>query len=699
MTEKIKSIIDNSYSTLDDVKDNYKLLAERLGIDITYHYSPRLAQDEIIKRFKDDIDRSADTINKNISITKLKAVAQNLVYKYLLFDEPTLDYLNLLQTLFAIKDARIQKIPSFEETDTWKKIISHVKDYKLVSNYSFDINPENIREEYPQEYDRVVQLKILISEGCKVSIENEEIEIKDIELAITKLDNIVKEIGGITLARCIFHLLTQNNYSAYFERYHLTRQGNGLGIHKKPQIPIGYLLNLCVKYPTEIQTSENIDEKLKQIQELSVAIVTSCYNVEHYNQWTNFFQTGETIIKFCTEIALWDSIYSLIQIRPKLSLQIIEELYQEIDDTTFLNEVKVSKTEYFTILTEIFEIAKDKNGVVTIYVSAIKKKLKDFDENLIKTVLNINSHDAQANTDYLLPSDITKVDFQFNSLIKLSDTKFVLMDKSWCAPSLFESLATVFRAAKVKNFDSNIGYALEKIIYKWLNDHNITYSHGTYSVDSTDGECDLLIETKESIILIEFKKKVLTRKAKSGIDIDLLVDLSDSILSSQIQAGRTEIILREKGEITLTDQKTNTSKTVFWNTKTIERISLTQLDFGGFHDRSIINQFFKALLTHSYGAHSEEKNILKKFNELKEKQKIWSEQYAKLNNLDKAFSHFPYFDCSFMNLGQLLETINLSTDNDSFYEKLKANKFITFGTLDFYREFEMKLNIEKNASH
>lgn len=98
-------------------------------------------------------------------------------------------------------------------------------------------------------------------------------------------------------------------------------------MHKSPQIPIGYLLNLCVKYPNEIQTLRNIDKELRQIHDLSIAIVTSYYNVEHYNQWTHFFQTGETIIKFCTEIATWDSIYSLIQIRPKLSLQIIEKLY------------------------------------------------------------------------------------------------------------------------------------------------------------------------------------------------------------------------------------------------------------------------------------------------------------------------------------------------------------------------------------
>lgn len=695
MTEKLKNIVDNSHSTLDDVKDDYKLLAEKLGIDITCYYSSQLIQDEIIKRFKTDFDRNEDTTNTNIPISKLSDVAQNLVYRYLLYNEPTFEYLNILQTLFAIKNASIKKIPSFEEIDTWKRIISNVKNFKLISRHSYDLSPETLREYYSQEYDRVIQLKILIYVGCKVSIENEGIEIKDIELAITKLDNLIKEIGGVTLARSIFHLLSENNYSNYFERFHLTRQGNGLGMHKSPQIPIGYLLNLCVKYPYEIRTTKNINKELVQIQDLSTAIVTGCYDVQHYNQWTHFFQTGETIIKFCTEIALWDSIYSLIQIRPKLSLQIIEELYQEIDAAIFVQIIGMNKNDYFTVLREVFEIAKDTKGVIFIYLSTIKKNLKNVDEQIIKKVLDINSHNKRANTRYLLPSDITEVDFQFNSFIKLSETKYVLMDKSWCAPSLFESLATVFRTAQIKNFDSNIGYALEKLIYKWLDSYNISYSYGTYTVDNIDGECDLLIETKEAIILIEFKKKVLTRKAKSGVDIDILVDLSDSILSSQLQAGRTEIILREKGEIILTDKKANLSKTIHWNNRAIERISLTQLDFSGFHDKTIINQFFNALLTHTYGTYSTEDRILKKFEDLKEKQKVWCEQYTKLNDLDKAFKHFPFFDCSFMNLGQFLETINLSTDNNSLYEKLKTNKCVSFGTLDFYREFEMKNGLKE----
>ena len=698
MTDRLIKIIDENNSTLDDVKDDYRLLAERLGIDITYHYSSRLIQDEIITRFKADFDKSGATETESISVNKLGEIAENLIYKLLLFDEPVLEYLNILQTLFAIKDARIKRIPPLEDTESWGRIISNLKDYKLISMNTYDLSTDTLREHYPQEYDRVTQLKKLISVGCEVSIVNDDIEIKNTELAINRLDDLIKEIGGITLANGIFNLLKENNYSSYFERYHLTRQGNGLSMHQKPQIPFGYLLNLCVKYPYENQSKKNIHHLLTEIQNLSIAIITGCYNVQHYNQWTNFFQTGVTIIKFCTEIALWDSIYSLIQIRPQLSLEILQELFNEIEDEIFVQVIGVNKENCFSVIKELLDSVTSINGVKIIYLSAISKVLRNIDKQEIKRVLDVISHSSTPNSKYLLPSDFTEVDFQFNPLIKLGETKYMLMDKSWCSPSLFESFATEFRLAKVKNFDSNIGYALESLIYNWLQSHNITYCHGNYTVDSIDGECDLLIESNEAIILIEFKKKVLTRKAKSGIDIDILIDLSDSILSSQLQAGRTELVLREKGEITLTELKTNNSKTVYWKDRTIERISLTQLDFGGFHDKNIINQFFKALLTHSYGTYSEEKRIIKKFESLKEKQQTWGEQYTKLKDLDKGFDHFPYFNCNFLNLGQLLEIINLSTDNESFYDKLKSNKFVTFGTLDFYREFELKNNLDKNAS-
>lgn len=668
MFEKLKDIIDKAHSTFENNKEDCN---------------------QLINYVNYDIDRTHDTTISNISFSQLKEFAKILVYGYLLFDEPNAKYINILRSLFAI--INVKKIPSFDDIETWNRIITKVKDFRFISEKRYDFKRETLSEDYTQEVQRVMQLKVLISMGCKVIIEKEKLKIIDIKFAIDKLESLIKEIGGITLARNIFCLLSEKSYSNYFERFHLTRLGN-FSIQEKPQVPFGYLLNLCVKYPCELKTKKNINKILLEIQNLSVAITTGYYEFQHYDEWTQFLGADDITIKYCTEIALWDSIYSLIQIRPKLSLQITEALYHEIDDPKFLQMIGVGKKDYFIIMNEVLEIAKETKGVIFIYISALKKNLKNIEVQVIKKVLDLNSHLTQANSKYLFPSDFEEVDFQSKSLIKMSETKYLLMDKSWCSPALYESLATPLRSV-IDKFDSRImGPSLEKLVYKWLLERNITSSYGKYKVDSIEGDCDLLIETEKAIILIEVKKKVLTKKAKSGLDIDIFTDLTNSILDSQIQAGKIELILREKGEITLVDKKTNFSKTIKWENRKIERISLSHLDFGGFHDKTILSQFLSALLTRNYDSDSKDLKIIEIINLFKESQKEWILQYNKLSNIDEKKA-FPFLDCSFMNLGQLLEVINISTDNDSFYAKLKSNKCITYGTLDFYREFERRNNL------
>lgn len=209
MIENIKNIIDESLSTLNNIRDDYELMSHRLGINSAHGFSLTLIQDEIIRRITDALDRTTAQSNQNISFARLKDVEKGLVYRYLLQDEPNIEYLNVLKTLFAIRDSRIQKIPSFEETETWKLIFSYIKAYQLISPHSFSIYPLNIRNEYPQEFDRAEQIKILKSVGCKVSKIDDDIKIGKIDLAIIKLEKLIKSVGGVSLAKQIFQSLSK----------------------------------------------------------------------------------------------------------------------------------------------------------------------------------------------------------------------------------------------------------------------------------------------------------------------------------------------------------------------------------------------------------------------------------------------------------------------------------------------------------
>ena len=92
----------------------------------------------------------------------------------------------------------------------------------------------------------------------------------------------------------------------------------------------------------------------------------------------------------------------------------------------------------------------------------------------------------------------------------------------------------------------------------------------------------------------------------------------------------------------------------------------------------------------SFETNINEPNIKKKFKELEEKRIVWVDQYNELERLDEYFSHNPYLDCAFLNLLQLFEIIELSNDNDSFYENLTSTKHVSLGTFDWYREFDLR---------
>lgn len=66
-----------------------------------------------------------------------------------------------------------------------------------------------------------------------------------------------------------------------------------------------------------------------------------------------------------------------------------------------------------------------------------------------------------------------------------------------------------------------------------------------YKYQKFKGECDFIIECKNSIIIIEAKKKVLTIKSKSKQNYNIFMELSTSLLKSQIQAGKVEFLLKK----------------------------------------------------------------------------------------------------------------------------------------------------------
>lgn len=699
LLDDFKNVVDSYSATFSP--DNLEEVCKQLCIDTTHGYGRSQVTDKLYQNIREAIHLNSESRPTKISRTAFTKLQSDLIYRYVLYNENPVEYLKVLRVIQDSCRQNENYLFPFSDTNAWKKAIENAKNYNAFSSDTFSTKLENLRKDYPKDYDIAISVKTLVDKGCKIEIKDSGIHIvSGLESVVEEINEKVKTIGGIVLAKSLFnHLNSLKKYSTRFERYFITREASGISFDQRPQIPFGFLLNLSLKYPYENLKVKKPKILLNEIIDLAIIISNGAYGVQQYNFWEFHFQSGETIIQFYTDIVLWDTMFTIPQCRSSSALEICDNLFSFITHAEFQNALGFTRDDFISVSTEINKLATDIHSPTIVYHSVISKSLKQIDKSKIQVILDLLSHQSGVNTKYNLPSDYTSINFWKKPLLKLGATKFLLMNQSWCAPNYFEAIASPLRTnfkSLNRNLDNELGGQLEIYLQSKLTTKGISFMTGDYDVDGLHGECDLLIESEKAIILIEFKKKVLTGKAKSGVDTELLIDLSKSILDAQIQAGRTEIILREKGHITMT-AKDGRIQTVSLNGRYIERVALTQLEFGGFHDRSIFKHLLIALLTHSYGTHLTDIKTIEKFEELKEKQAKWVEQYNKLCLIDTDYPKHPFFDSWFMSLPQLLEVINLSTDNNSFYETLRKTKHITLNTLDWYREFDIATHLEHGA--
>ncbi|MBE0650216.1 MAG: hypothetical protein IH595_05180 [Bacteroidales bacterium] len=691
LLDEYKNLVDNYFATISP--DNLQEVCKQLSIDTTNGYDRSQVTDKLYQNIRAAIHLNSENKAGKISRTTFLKLQSDLIYRYILYDENPVEYLKVLR---VIQDSCRQNgdyFSPFSNIEDWKTAIVNAKNFNTFSSSTFSTKLESLRKNYPKDFDIATSVKQLVDKGCKVEIKDSDIHIiSGLETVLNEINEKVKTIGGIIVLKSLFiHLNRQKKYSARFERYFFTREASGISFDQRPQIPFGFLLNLSLKYPYENLKGKKSQDLLDEIIHLAIIISNGAFGVQQYNFWNFHFQTGETIIQFLTEIVLWDTMFAIPQCRPSSAIDICDNLFAFIGDNDFQNALGFTRDEFISVLKELNKVVTDIHSPTVVYHSTLCKSLKQIDKSTIQAILDLLSHQSNVNEKYILSSDYTSIDFWKKPLMKLGATKFLLVNKSWCAPNYFEAIATPLRVnfkSHRRDLDNELGRQLEIYLQNKLTTKGITFITGDYDVEGLHGECDLLIESEKAIILIEFKKKVLTGKAKSGVDIDLLIDLSESVLDAQIQAGRTEIILREKVNIKL-KAKDGSTKIINLNNRHVERVALTQLEFGGLHDRSIFKHFLIALLAHSYKTFSDDPEIVEKFKKLKGKQAKWVKQYDKLCEIDPKYPKYPFFDCWFMSLPQLLEVINLSTNNNSFYETFCKTKHVTLNTLDWYKEFDI----------
>lgn len=542
-------------------------------------------------------------------------------------------------------------------------------------------------KEYDKEYRLAAAAKRLREFGLQIKIENCNYVTENDDIVFDALTKWIREAGG---RRFLKMLLSQMEYLEP-EGIFLTDM-NGNTPNPKDVIivkPYNYLVNLAL---ANIKADGGSNREATQAFGKAISLATDyCflkYPVQNFgNLWGDLFHRDRDMVEFFRDLVYKESIFGLTQHSVWFTKMFCERVLMYMRDTGRVLESGYTFDEYERLMNDVLSAAD------TLKCVELKKdKLNKLGIKAIGQLIDdVSASDDVLNKGFRTPLDEEKENAFNKPLIKANGKIYALPVTigSW---GWFEALMTVVRNQEKednqKDIDKEVGKLIENYIKEKLDEKGITHCSGTY-LPPEKGEADLVVEATKGIMLFEMKKKSLTRKAKSGNEFKIVVDLLGSLIDSQAQCFRTSHLMIKDGYVDLDDGNGNVTR-VEKQGRTAECISICLGAFGPLQDRmlikSIMDEMCKNLLTAEYeGTDKQTIKDVKRFNKSMQKWMPFLEK-ERTNGDSK---RNPFFNSWFLDFEQLMLIVKGSNSNDELQARLIETKYVTTGSYNFYRERRM----------
>ena len=618
-------------------------------------------------------------------------------------DESLMTYIHALSWFKGNIDKSIKYLLDFSHTDEWIHALGFLKGSMPKSDDSL------LFDDATQQKHRAKAVAILIKKfGVKYDFD------EHFRLRLTKEDEVaafvaklMREFGGARFLSC---LLPHFDYEPETGRLFIPRQSkSGLPESQKPEMPLNYLLNLAIGNLNPKQengrTKEELQKLFKDIQCWALTYCLAYYEAQAYSIWDILSHRDRTFIENWMRLAYKDGLNYFRQSSLGFIMDYCSFIIDNAKNSLLLNPMPYSLDNFGDVYHALSQMA-DPHQTVMFH----KEILSDTD-NSEAVLADISQPIANVNAGFERAADYEKVTYWTHPVIKVDDDDYLLLPSTIGASCWYDNLTNILRTnvAKGVDFQSWLGNVQESYVISKFNSCGIEVKTGKYevqweeSVKTEEGEADFIIEGTGFKLLIEAKTKSFTRKALSGYDINILLDIMQGLFISQTQATRTAATLLCNKKISLCDDQWNPIAQVDYNGEKLEQITLTYGDYGFFQDRMLVDGIMADITNHCFSLDmdtvpedvlpaSNRKSVKNGFKKMADEQQNMGRYLSEIVKVDTELAKNPFFDSWHLNLEQLVYLLSLSTDADSFYQELTKCKYASTSTLDFWNE---RKNIEK----
>jgi Holliday junction resolvase-like predicted endonuclease len=677
--QSFRQIVDSTVAGIDACKGDLERLYDYVGLDHSSAHTRNAVSDALYARIKDCFASGRPAIWRTC-----KSMPRDLIREHVLHGAPLHPYFEVLDHL---QDAMLNVgDPGAPIEGDWDRAIQGAIDHVQIQSWGTR-NRENV---HARDFMVAKAARALRDVGFAIRLEPGGLRLE--EAAETKLvaaiEDVIASTGGINVARRIFQTISPQ-YDTDQQRYHLTRRTSMTG-EGAPQMPWGYLIQLAAKHVHGRQSRILINIEWRQLCGLSRAYA-ALIDVQPYAP--TFWGTMDAfaLMPYLQEMAVYDTLFRIPQLRPTDVIKIARGMFGWLDMSA-PTKAGWSITQVLEIIGYLLYPAREARGPVFVDEANIRRACRGIPGDVVTQILDeVLSHPPVGpNQNFSRPTDADH-DFFQRPLLRHSGRRFIMLDRSVCAPACLEALLTPLRL-ETKQLDAKVGLAAERFLAGEFALHGVSTGGGKYNSGGEQGECDLVIETPETVIFLEVKKKPLTRRAKAGSDADLLVDLAGSLLAAQAQAGWHEVRLRRYGHLDL--ERDGITTRLELNGPQVERVALSLLDFGSFQDRILLKQFLEATLSAKFTPVAA--NLMKKFDQINDALVEIREQVAALYPGQKQLNQ-PFFNCWFLSVPQLLVFLDDVTDSPGFKSALWSCRHFVTGSSDVYSDFSLMKRWKKDG--
>lgn len=512
------------FSCLEKIKiENARELKQKILNDLNIHQEGlNFNLNEFLKsHIKDFVLSGEDHLPMSTNI--LKDISTQLEVDYLLNNiskEVAYSYYSISHALIYYGIYRGNSISSFENTEFWLKLVKMLYLLNMINPKQYYMFLDGNCPSHPD----FNQLKKLIE--AKKNIEKklgEVIEVVDgsvlfqkgqEERIVKKIENKLSKLHLFNFIRFIFNFYQDNKKKHNIEH----------------TIPYKYIINLLIKNISNSKHKNNDSKKIISSTELLNSFI-SLYQLKE-DKFESMNVSEHSLVDHLKKQVLYSNFYPLYSVKTNTLIEYIKNIIKpSVDETKFLKVFGFTANE----LIDFFELLdKQTDDIVSFEKESVYKSDQKILELFAIDAENINKNYSSLSN---LQNSINL--FSMNPVVKYK-SKFWIIGFKYFKMNFYNALVDKIRKGLHKDINreigSNVDVFVEDVFERIKNKHGYEIFSGNYKPPKKENpESDLILSSKDEIILIENKNKYLTNLSFSGSDSNILKDFVLSFALSQKQ--------------------------------------------------------------------------------------------------------------------------------------------------------------------